>query len=101
MCRNIKTLHNFDPPVTDEEIQASALQFVRKLSGFTRPPRQTSELSIVRWTRWLSRHASCFMPWSRMLPREIGRSRLRRLEPARLSVSTMRAARIELPRKVP
>jgi hypothetical protein len=37
MCRNIKTLHNFKPPATDEEISASALQFVRKLSGFTRP----------------------------------------------------------------
>ena len=37
MCRNIKTLFNFEPPVTDEEIHASALQFVRKLSGFTRP----------------------------------------------------------------
>ena len=39
MCRNIKTLFNFDPPATDEEIQASALQFVRKLSGFTKPSR--------------------------------------------------------------
>ena len=39
MCRNIKTLANFDPPATDEEIQASALQFVRKLSGTTRPSR--------------------------------------------------------------
>ena len=37
MCRNIRTLHNFRPPATDEEIRASALQFVRKLSGFTRP----------------------------------------------------------------
>jgi len=37
MCRAIKTLHNFKPPATDEEIRASALQFVRKLSGFTRP----------------------------------------------------------------
>jgi hypothetical protein len=37
MCRSIKTLHNFKPPATDEEIRASALQFVRKLSGFTRP----------------------------------------------------------------
>ena len=37
MCRNIKTLANFDPPATDEEIRASALQFVRKLSGSTRP----------------------------------------------------------------
>ena len=37
MCRNIKTLFNFDPPATDEEIRASALQFVRKLSGFHEP----------------------------------------------------------------
>jgi hypothetical protein len=39
MCRNIKTLHNFRPPATDEEIRASALQFVRKLSGFARPSK--------------------------------------------------------------
>jgi hypothetical protein len=39
MCRAIKTLHNFKPPATDEEIRASALQFVRKLSGFTRPSK--------------------------------------------------------------
>ena len=37
MCRNIRTLHNFDPPATDEEVHASALQYVRKISGFTRP----------------------------------------------------------------
>ena len=40
MCRNIKTLANFAPPATDEEIRASALQFVRKLSGFNRPSKQ-------------------------------------------------------------
>jgi len=39
MCRNIKTLYNFKPPASDEEIRASALQFVRKLSGFTRPSK--------------------------------------------------------------
>ena len=39
MCRNIKTLHNFAPPATDDEIRASALQFVRKLSGFTKPSK--------------------------------------------------------------
>lgn len=39
MCRNIKTLHNFQPPATDEEIRASAIQFVRKLSGFTKPSK--------------------------------------------------------------
>ncbi|WP_158943687.1 DUF2277 domain-containing protein [Granulicella sp. S190] len=39
MCRNIKTLFNFDPPVTDEEIRDAALQFVRKISGFTKPSK--------------------------------------------------------------
>jgi hypothetical protein len=39
MCRSIKTLHNFAPPATDEEIHASSLQFVRKLCGFTKPSR--------------------------------------------------------------
>jgi hypothetical protein len=39
MCRNIKTLFNFDPPATDDEVRAAALQFVRKLSGSTRPSR--------------------------------------------------------------
>jgi hypothetical protein len=39
MCRNIKTLFNFEPPATEEEVRASALQFVRKLSGSTRPSR--------------------------------------------------------------
>lgn len=39
MCRNIKTLFNFDPPVTDEEIRAASLQFVRKISGFHKPSK--------------------------------------------------------------
>lgn len=39
MCRNIKTLFNFDPPVTDEEIRATSLEFVRKLSGFSKPSK--------------------------------------------------------------
>ena len=43
MCRNIKTLFNFDPPANDEEIRASALQFVRKLSGSTRPSKANEE----------------------------------------------------------
>ena len=43
MCRNIKTLANFEPPATDDEIRASALQFVRKLSGSTRPSRANQE----------------------------------------------------------
>lgn len=43
MCRNIRTLHNFDPPATDEEIQASALQYVRKISGSTKPSQANQE----------------------------------------------------------
>ena len=51
MCRNIKTLFNFDPPATDEEIRASAVQFVRKLSGSTRPSKANEaafELAVDR-----------------------------------------------------
>ena len=44
MCRNIKTLHNFKPPATEEEIRASSLQFVRKLSGFTKPSKANEEV---------------------------------------------------------
>jgi hypothetical protein len=44
MCRNIKTLANFEPPATNDEIRASALQFVRKLSGTTKPSRANEEL---------------------------------------------------------
>jgi hypothetical protein len=43
MCRNIKTLHNFSPPATSDEIQASSLQFVRKLSGLTKPSKANEE----------------------------------------------------------
>jgi hypothetical protein len=43
MCRNIKTLFNFEPPATREEIHASALQFVRKLSGFNKPSQENTE----------------------------------------------------------
>jgi hypothetical protein len=43
MCRNIRTLHNFDPPATEDEIQASALQYVRKISGSTKPSQANAE----------------------------------------------------------
>ena len=43
MCRNIRTLYNFDPPATEEEIRASALQYVRKISGFTKPSHVNEE----------------------------------------------------------
>jgi hypothetical protein len=43
MCRNIRTLHNFEPPATEGEIHASALQYVRKISGFTKPSQANTE----------------------------------------------------------
>ena len=43
MCRNIRTLYNFDPPASDDEIRAAALQYVRKISGFTKPSRANDE----------------------------------------------------------
>ena len=47
MCRNIKTLFNFEPPVTDDEVHAAALQFVRKISGFTKPSQANEEAFIL------------------------------------------------------
>jgi hypothetical protein len=43
MCRNIRTLYNFEPPATDEEVRAAALQYVRKISGFTKPSAANQE----------------------------------------------------------
>ena len=43
MCRNIRTLHNFDPPATDDEVRAAALQYVRKVSGSTKPSKANAE----------------------------------------------------------
>jgi len=43
MCRNIRTLYNFEPPATDDEVRAAALQYVRKISGFTKPSRANAE----------------------------------------------------------
>jgi hypothetical protein len=44
MCRNIRTLHNFEPPATEDEIRASALQYVRKISGFSKPSQANTEV---------------------------------------------------------
>ena len=43
MCRNIRTLHNFEPPATDDEVRLAALQYVRKISGFTKPSQANAE----------------------------------------------------------
>jgi hypothetical protein len=46
MCRNIKTLFNFDPPVTEEEVRAASLQFVRKITGFNKPSKANEQLFL-------------------------------------------------------
>jgi hypothetical protein len=56
MCRSIRTLHNFEPPATDDEIRAAALQFVRKLSGFTRPSK-ANEAAFDRAVEQVTRAA--------------------------------------------
>ena len=58
MCRNIKTLFNFEPPVTDEEIRAASLQFVRKVSGFNKPSKanEAAFLSAVEEVAGISRN---------------------------------------------
>jgi len=56
MCRAIKTLHNFTPPATEGEVRASSLQFVRKLSGFTRPSK-ANELAFTRAVDQVARAA--------------------------------------------
>lgn len=58
MCRNIKTLFNFDPPVTDSEIRAASLQFVRKLSGYNKPSKtnETVFFSAVNEITMISKH---------------------------------------------
>ena len=63
MCRNIRTLFNFEPPATEDEIRASALQFVRKLSGFNIPPRRTRTRSTTRSKRCRTRPAGCCGRW--------------------------------------
>ena len=60
MCRNIKTLANFEPPATDDEIRASALQFVRKLSGATRPSR-ANEAAFNRAVDEVTEAARCLI----------------------------------------
>ena len=85
MCRNIKTLFNFEPPATEDEVHASALQFVRKLSGFNKPSqanaeafeRAVSEVSQAARTLLVSLH--------RQLPRAIAPWRRRRREPGHAS----------------
>jgi hypothetical protein len=71
MCRNIKTLFNFDPPVTDDEIRAASLQFVRKLSGFNKPSKVNEEA----WDALLHSLVTSAEPRDREIEAERARAR--------------------------
>jgi len=60
MCRNIKTLFNFEPPVTDEEVRAASLQFVRKISGFNKPSK-TNEVAFLSAVEEIARISKQFL----------------------------------------
>jgi hypothetical protein len=85
MCRNIRTLFNFDPPATEDEIHASALQFVRKLSGFNKPSH-ANEAAFDRAVAEVSDSArrGCWLRCTRMRPRVTATLRRRRRERSRL-----------------
>src|SRR5207245_1179233 len=90
MCRSIKTLHNFKPPATDEEIRASSLQFVRKLSGFTRPSK-VNELTFARAVDQVAERPISFWTLSSPTPRlAIEKSKLRRSARGRRPASALR-----------
>ena len=90
MCRNIKTLFNFDPPATDDEIQASALQFVRKLSGSTKPSAANQEVfdrAVVKVADAARELVDSLVTQAR---RATARSSPRKLVPVRRRVSARR-----------
>ena len=83
MCRNIRNLYNFEPPATDEEIRASAEQFVRKISGFTKPSKANEEAFEQAVDDVAARRRrACSASWSRTRRRRTARSRRPRRAPA-------------------
>ena len=78
MCRNIKQLHNFDPPATDDEVHAAALQYVRKISGTTKPSKANEAVFERAVERSPTSRATCSTSSSRRRRRATARSRRRR-----------------------
>jgi hypothetical protein len=79
MCRNIKMLFNFEPPVTPDEVRAASLQFVRKISGFNKPSKANEAAFLAAIDGIAGVRRSCWLRWRRMLRRRTGRKRRRRL----------------------
>ena len=95
MCRNIKQLHNFDPPASDEEVRASALQYVRKISGSTKPSkaneeafeRAVEEVTAIS-TRLLDELVTNAPPKNREEEAEKGRERFRKRQERERAAAT-------------
>ena len=87
MCRNIKTLFNFDPPATDDEIRDAALQFVRKLSGTTQPSKRNEQAFDQAVEAIAASRANCWTAWRRHSIRAIARRRPPRRGPGAASAS--------------
>lgn len=90
MCRNIKTLFNFEPPATSDEVEASALQFVRKLSGFNRPSKANEEafdLAVERVAAAAQEMLNTLVTTSPPRDRETEAQRAREISAARSGVS--------------
>ena len=75
MCRNIKTLFNFDPPVTDDEVQAASLQFVRKITGFNKPSKSNELRSWLRWMKSPQSQNVCSVLWKQPLHRKTAKKK--------------------------
>jgi len=97
MCRNIKTLFNFEPPVSDEEIQAASLQFVRKLSGFSRPSKANEpafELAVERTAEVARELLRSLVTSAAPRDRDVEAARARARAAARFGGSTRNAERV-------
>ncbi len=82
MCRNIKTLFNFDPPVTDEESRAASLQFVRKITGFNKPSKANEAMFLAAVDEIAAISSRLLRRSKPMLPQEIARKKLQKQRPA-------------------
>ncbi len=90
MCRSIKTLFNFEPPASEEEIQAATLQFVRKVSGFTRPSKANEAAfngAVTEISRVVERLLDSMITSSTSRNREVERARARRRAAKRFATS--------------
>jgi len=93
MCRNIRTLHNYEPPATEDEVRAAALQYVRKISGCTKPSQANAEAFETAVDAITAASRELLDGLTSAAPPRIARSRPRRLAPAPDSATPRRRGR--------